>query len=413
MLEREYDIAVIGGGPAGLISAITAAQKNISVVLFESKEEIGLHEHCAGLLSVEGLKSLNLLNLPNNIIQNNQIIGSKIYSPSGKMVIVEKPTVTAWVVDRSLFNKHLKMLAIKKGVKIETSSRVIEITRDQNKLSLKLGKKRFFEKVFSNLAILAEGRFPHLNKQMGLPSPERDKIVFTTQYIMSNVRDLEVQYVELYQDSKLAPHFFAWIIPINESSAKVGLGTRNTPSKEYLNKFILEHPIAKMKLQNAKITKEMSGAIPLSSFIKRTYTDNILVVGDAAGQTKSTTGGGVIIGGKAAQFAGEIATASIINQDYSRKFLSRYEKLWKRESKINLSVMRVIRSYLNSLNNRNIERLFDLISNPSIKQKISTKGDIDNQKQLVFHLLFEYRLWSFLFTTVLKWLLKSEVNSNV
>ena len=83
VIELEDDLIVVGGGPAGLLSAISASKKGASVTLLESKDVIGHHEHCAGLLSIDGLKSLNLLNLPSNIIQNKDIRGSKIYSPKG------------------------------------------------------------------------------------------------------------------------------------------------------------------------------------------------------------------------------------------------------------------------------------------------------------------------------------------
>ena len=58
------DIAVVGGGPAGLFAAKSAVERGSNVILFDSKEKIGFHEHCAGLLSVDGLESLELTNLP-------------------------------------------------------------------------------------------------------------------------------------------------------------------------------------------------------------------------------------------------------------------------------------------------------------------------------------------------------------
>ncbi|MCG3219998.1 MAG: NAD(P)/FAD-dependent oxidoreductase [Candidatus Heimdallarchaeota archaeon] len=400
------DIAVVGGGPAGLFAAKSAAERGSDVLLFESKDKIGFHEHCAGLLSVDGLESLELTNLPSDVIQNSNIIGARIYSPSGNLVTVSKGSTTAYVVDRVRFNQYLSSLAIEKGVEIKTSTSILNIKRNGNGVELQTGKKTSSVKTQAKIAIFAEGRFPKLNTQVKLPVPPREKVIFASMYVMSNINDIDPKFVELYQTQKFAPNFFAWIIPIDEESAKIGIGSQYSPSGKYLEKFVLKHPIAKEKLKQAKIEKKTSGAIPLSSYIKRTYTDNVLVVGDAAGQIKPTTGGGVILGGVASRFAGEVAADSITANDQSAKYLSRYEKLWKKEMKTNLFVMKHVRQYLNTLTDKETERLFLLINKPKIKDIVSQIGDVDNQKKVVFRLLLKYNLWPFFIRTGTKYLLK-------
>ncbi|MFW9853048.1 MAG: geranylgeranyl reductase family protein [Candidatus Thorarchaeota archaeon] len=404
MESKKREIVVVGGGPAGLIAAKTAAEKDVDVLLFESKDKIGFHEHCAGLLSIKGLKSLNLSSIPSDIFQNKEIIGARLYSPSGKLIEVQKKEPTACVVNRVKFNLFLSSLAEKAGVDIETSSRVIDIKRKNSLLELNLGKKNSFEKINSKITILAEGRFPKLNNKVGLPIPSRKRMIYTSQYYMSNVSGIDKQYVELYQTKEYAPGFFAWIIPINEETAKVGLGSNSIPASKQLNFFIKKHPIAKKKLNKSEINKKSSGAIPIGSYISRTFTDNILVVGDAASQTKPTTGGGVILGGIAAQIAGDVAANAIKSENLSRKYLSNYSKLWKKEMKRNLSIMRQVRLYLNSLNNKEIEKLFTVINEPKLQPIFTEFGDVDEQKTIVFRLLLYYKLWPFLLKTGMKYL---------
>lgn len=406
MIESEDDLIVVGGGPAGLLSAISASKKGVRVTLLESKNVIGLHEHCAGLLSIDGLKSLDLINLPSNIIQNKDIRGSKIYSPKGELIVVQKNEPIAWVVDRAGFDSHLSSQAIELGVNIHTSSRVLDIKRTNNHLKYVLGKKSTTQKIKSKMVILAEGRFPALNKKFNLPSPLRNNIVYASQFIMSGVKDIEREFVELYQSNSLAPGFFAWIIPIDDKRAKVGLGVTNPPASKMLETLINKHPIIKKKLSSAKIEKRMSGAIPIGSYIKRTYTDNVLVVGDAAGQTKPTTGGGVIFGGKAAKIAGDVSSQAIKNEDFSSKFLSEYEKRWRKEFRKDLNVMKLVRNYLNSLEDEHIEKLFNLLNKPKIKEKISRFGDVDNQAKIVFRLILHLKLWPFLLGSGMRFLFK-------
>ena len=221
---------------------------------------------------------------------------------------------------------------------------------------------------------------------------------------MSNVGGIDKKFVELYQTKEYAPGFFAWIIPINEEIAKVGLGSNSIPANKQLDYFIKKHPVAKGKLNKSEIMKKTSGAIPIGSYISRTYHDNVLVVGDAASQTKPTTGGGVILGGIAAQIAGDIAANAIINDNFSSKYLSRYAKLWKKEMKSNLSIMKHVRLYLNSLNNKEIEKLFTMINDPKLQPIFTEFGDVDDQKTIVFKLLLFYKLWPFLLKTGMKYL---------
>ena len=406
MIESEDDLIVVGGGPAGLLSAISASKKGVSVTLLESKNVIGRHEHCAGLLSIDGLKSLDLLNLPSKVIQNKDIRGSKIYSPKGELIVVQKNEPIAWVVDRAGFDSHLSSQAIELGVNIRTSSRVLTIKRTNNHLKYILGKKSTTQKTKSKMAILAEGRFPALNEKFNLPSPSRNDIVYASQFIMSGVKDIEREFVEIYQSNSLVPGFFGWVIPIDENRAKVGLGVTNPPASKMLENLINKHPILKQKLSSAKIEKRMSGAIPIGSYIKKTYADNVLVVGDAAGQTKPTTGGGVIFGGLAAIIAGDVSSQAIKNEDFSSKFLSEYERRWKKEFRKNLNVMKLVRNYLNSLEDEHVEKLFNLLNKPKIKKQISRFGDVDNQAKVVFRLVFNLRLWPFLLGSGIRFLFK-------
>ena len=403
---KDTDIVVVGGGPAGLISARTAAERGKDIVLFESKEHIGTHEHCAGLLSIDGLKQLNLEKIPSEVIQNSEIKGAKIYSPLGRTITVSKKTPTAVVVNRALFNKFLLQRAEESEVSIKTSSRVLRLEREKESIKLKLGKKSDVKDIKCKITILAEGRFPKLNNQVGIPSPSKDAIVFSSMYIMDNIKDIESEYVELYQDQKYSPGFFAWIIPINDNSAKVGLASSSVPASDYLNSFIKNNSLVKHKLKKARIVKKMSGAIPLGSYINKTYCDNILVVGDAAGQTKPTTGGGVIFGGIAARIAGDVASKAIDSETYNSKFLSEYQKRWSKEFKSNLKVMKLTRSYINSLSSQDLDRFFKILNRDSLKNKISQLGDIDNQKEIVSSLLKSPRLWPILILTGTKFLIK-------
>lgn len=407
----QRDIAIIGGGPAGLLSAISAAKKGVDVVLFESKDEIGKHEHCAGLLSIEGLRKLGLSELPESVIQNRKIRGAFIYSPSGEKLKVEKPSTHAVVVDRAEFNRHLANIAESVGVEISLTSRVKRIKNNKDSLTLELGKQQNHKKINCEVAILAEGRYPKLNSQVGLPTPSREKMVFASQYIIENIKNLDEEYVELYLSSKYAPGFFAWIIPIDDVRAKIGLAANTKNVGKLLKAFYIQNHLVSLRTKNAIIIKKMSGAIPLGSFIKRTYTERVLVIGDAAGQTKPTTGGGVIFGGIAAKIAGDIAAEAVLSANYTLKHFAQYQKRWQKEFKRELMTMSYIRGYLNSLEDKEYDKLIKLLNQPKIKKKFGMRGDVDIQSNIAISLLKTPKLWPFIMKTGTKYVWKSIINT--
>ncbi|MHA1686572.1 MAG: NAD(P)/FAD-dependent oxidoreductase [Candidatus Heimdallarchaeaceae archaeon] len=400
----DSELLIVGGGPAGLLSAISSAKKRIEVKLFESKNAIGEHEHCAGLLSIEGLKKIGLSRLPDEVIQNRKVRGALIYSESGEELCVAKQSSHAYVVNRSNFDRHLATLAEDKGVRIVLDSRIKYVRRTENSILLQLGKKQNHEQISGKVVILAEGRYPHLNSQIKLPTPSRNKIVFASQHIVEGVNDLNEEYVELYLTQKYAPGFFAWVIPMDENRAKIGLAAQTQQVSHLLRAFYKKHPLITHRLKSAHIIKKMSGAIPLGSFIKRTYTYRALVVGDAAGQTKPTTGGGVIFGGIAAQIAGDIAAEAILKDNFSLRLFAQYEKKWKKEFKRELQKMYFIRQYLNSLDDEEINKLIRLLRDPKIQKKFQLKGDVDAQSRIVISLLSSPKLWPFIVRTGIKYM---------
>ncbi|MGD2073072.1 MAG: NAD(P)/FAD-dependent oxidoreductase, partial [Candidatus Thorarchaeota archaeon] len=113
-----YDALVIGAGPAGLLAALEIARRGYSVGVFEEHQKVGEPDHCAGLLSVTGLKSLQL-KLPNDVIQNH-VIGAKIHSPSGHSLVIERGNREAVVVDRRKFDSWLAERAVEYGASVVT-----------------------------------------------------------------------------------------------------------------------------------------------------------------------------------------------------------------------------------------------------------------------------------------------------
>jgi len=376
-LTNGFDAVVVGGGPCGSFSALTAAKLGAKVVVCEEHESIGIPTHCTGYLNLNGLKRLRLLPLPKNVVEN-EFRGVTFYSPCGKDFSVRFDSPVTCTVNRELFDKHLADLAMRAGVEYRLGSKVESlILKKGSARGVVTNRKGFRETLFSKIVINAEGVSSTILKKAGLQSLDRSMVVNAVHVEMNRVKDVEGDSVEVYLGKKYAPGFFAWIIPKQNGMAKVGLAANVGSPKRYLRKFIRDHPIASPKLSNSKILSQSFHPIPLGGPISKTYHHGLLIAGDAASQVKPTTGGGVIFGLLCSKIAGEVAYESIKNNDFSERFLSRYESGWRAFIGFELTLMRRLRMMLNGLSDKRIDKIIELCARLEMDRVLKKQGDLD------------------------------------
>ncbi|MBK5112370.1 MAG: NAD(P)/FAD-dependent oxidoreductase [Candidatus Heimdallarchaeota archaeon] len=387
----ESDVAIVGAGPIGSLAALHAAYKGVKVSVLEQRKEIGIPNHCAGLLSVNGLMLLGLNNLPRKVIQNSKVMGAKFFSPSGQVFSIRRKEPQAYVINRALFDQHLKQKAESAGVDYLTSRKVMDVNFERkNKilkfecLNLKQNKK---EQHTAEVGIIASGSKRNLPRDAGFRKIPAKKYLIGYQYDVENISDLDSSMVEIYSSNKLAPGFFVYIIPTSQTSAKVGLASREKLAINNLNQFIEKSPFVKDRFVNSKIVKKNSGRIIINGLLRNTSANGLLITGDAAGQTKATTGGGVITGGIAGIIAGEVAAESVHFQDNSKRFLKMYDDLWKDQLLPQFKSMAFFRWCVNRLSDKAMEKVFQTIIENNIADLIVEKGDIDSQSEVLRALL--------------------------
>ncbi len=385
-MKEESEVVVVGGGPSGSFSALTAARLGAKVVVFEEHDEIGVPQHCAGLLSIGGLKQLDL-RLPTEIIEN-KIKGAIFYSPLGKELVVGRDTPVSYVINRKLFDKHISELALRSGVQYSLRTRVKSFILDSNFVSGVLaGKEHIEETIASRIVIDAEGCSSVLLKRAGFKTLDKRMIVNAIQVEVNRVDEIDLDTVEVYLGRKYAPGFFAWIIPRRDASAKVGLATSKGDPRDYLYRFMKHHPIASKKLRRAKNADIFLHPIPLGGMIQKSYSNGLLVVGDAASQVKPTTGGGVIFGLLCSKIAGEVASEALKKNDFSAALLSRYESRCKDLIGSNMTTMRRIRRILNQLSDEQIEKVIGLCTKLKVSKLLEEFGDMDFQGTSLMHII--------------------------
>ena len=365
------EAAVVGGGPAGLIAARELARRGVDVKVFEEHSIIGEPNHCAGILSVEGLDRLSIR--PSSDFVQHDVTGGTAFSPDRTGLRITGNRTRAYIVDRTEFDRHLAEAALDAGAEIETGKRVSELVRDKSNISGVLGKD-FRTK--SDVVIDCEGATGFLARSVGLSTPS-EGVLSGVNVEVSGV-EVEENMVEVWFGEGLAPDFFAWVAPTGEGSARCGLACSKGDSLVRLEGFLRE------RFRRYESGEPHRWPILTGGPVSRTHTANLLLVGDVAGQTKPTTGGGVIFGGLCALEAVEAVMGAYETGDFGD--LSSYERSWRSKLGKEFSSMLRFRRMVNKVSDDRMDRFFRSLKNAGLEEALGDlveRGDMDMQSGIL------------------------------
>jgi len=369
---EETDVLVVGAGPAGLIAGREAARRGVNVIILEEDDEVGNPCHCAGLLSVRGLKEIGIE--PSREFVQNEVSGAIFHSPSDLTFEVRRREKMAYVVDRALFDKALARQAVTAGAGLRLGFKAEMFLVEKGVVSGVVGKNK--ETIRAKVIIDAEGSSCGLLKRTNFGSPSPEGLLPATQLEIADVKT-DRDLVEIFVGSEVASKFFLWMIPTGDDSAKVGLACKGKNRYEFLQEFV------ERKFGKHRITAVRAGFVITSGPSTRTYYDGVIIVGDAAGQTKPTTGGGVVTGGTCASLAGRVAAEAALKNDSSADFLEKYEESWRKRLGKDFSTMLLARRILNNLPDETIDEIFKTIIESRMQKIIEEEGDIDFQAEVL------------------------------
>ena len=355
------ELAVIGGGPAGLIAAREAARKGVEVAVFEEHHEIGEPERCAGLLSLSGLRKIKVSPYGKHL--QNLVRGAMIKGITGKIYSIDLRRPIAAVVSRRIFDKKLASQAEKAGAKIICGARVKRVQRGRSSFNLITANGCFS----SRWVIDAEGAGASILKSfLGLRT-EPNKWVPITQLIVEG-HELDKNFVYIYF-KKYLPYFFSYLIPIDDDLGKLGVASRAPNLKKLLEKFLRE------EFPNVRILSSSHHLVytgfPINSVLL--YPERFIPVGDAAGHVKATTGGGVIMGGYISSNLA-LAVAEEIRGGCSERFLKESSKVIAELRKIAL-----LRKLFANMASPALDFFFSLLFSSPGKAFLSRFADMDFQ----------------------------------
>lgn len=369
----EAEVAVVGAGPAGLIAAREAARRGAHVLVLEEHEQVGLPVECAGLLSLRGLRAIGLR--PDGRFVLNKFRAAVFYSPSGLQLRVEAPEPVACVVDRHQLDLALADMAVSAGAELMLGRQVRRARVKPVCVELRgpWGSAR------AELVVVAEGFRSRLVWQLGLRTLDWRRVLPSSQ-VEIRAPGLEDDCVEVHLGRRVAPGLFAWAIPLGDGRARVGLACRGVDPRRMLRVFL------KRRFGLRGVRTPYSGSVLVCGPIPKTYSERALVVGDAAGQAKPTTGGGVVLGGMCASIAGRVAAGAVREGDCSEGALRAYELAWRRLLGAEFSAMLKLRRLLDRMPDGLLDALFKLASELGLPSRVHEVADMDFQSSLLRNL---------------------------
>ncbi len=381
-----YDVLIIGAGPTGSRAAFNLANLGYKVAVLEKQAQTGHKLCCTGIIGRECFEAYEI----DRTCVLQEAKSAKLFAPSGEFIRVNRDETQAYILDRLAFDRSLAKKALTAGAEYHLSSQVNDISVSANGVDLAVDQQGAEHKFTGKVAIIASGFASKLPLRLGLGKPK-----YSIAGAQAEVESNRIGETEVYFSHKTAPGFFAWLVPISENRARAGLFASEKPGA-YLQTLLAQLASeGKIADTNPHISYGGISLKPLS----RTYGERALIIGDAAGQVKPTTGGGIYYGLLCADFATEAIGQAFQRNDFSARQLSHYEKLWKAKLGKELRIDYFARKLYNSLSDRRINNIFNIVRDNNIHEKMleSSYKSFDWHGELVLDGLKQMGPWQRLF----------------
>ncbi|MGB9720892.1 MAG: NAD(P)/FAD-dependent oxidoreductase [bacterium] len=305
----KFDVLIVGAGPAGSMTGWHIAREGFSVLMIDKKKEIGVPVQCAEYIPALLLKEVSI----SEDAITNRIKGMKLYFPDNSTYEFCAP---GYMLNRSVFDKYLTLNALKAGVCLWLKTKFLGIENSK----ILLAKNGKLIEVSAKIIVGADG--PNSRVSRLINKRYKDYVVAYQQELplMENM-----EYTEVYFDKNFFGGY-AWLFP-KKYSANVGLGVK-TGYKIKIKDLFLQFVgkiVQDRKIINTPI-KTITGLIPVGGPVKTTK-NNILLVGDAAGQTHPITGAGIPQAVVCGKFAAQAVTKALKRNDLN--LLHTYEEEWQ------------------------------------------------------------------------------------
>ncbi|MFA4820476.1 MAG: NAD(P)/FAD-dependent oxidoreductase [Candidatus Aenigmatarchaeota archaeon] len=325
-----YDVIIVGGGVTG---AYLASKLNgLNVMLIEKNKKV--------ILKDSGIVSADFLNIFGKSLVKHEIREIEVFSPSGHSFTLGSEDPFAYIIKRTDFSMDLRASARKNATIVYENT--LGVTYDKDFVTVHTTGGSYQGK----LVVGADGANSIVRKYAKIPRP------FLSLGIIVKTRRSMDGNINVFINKYFSPNFFSWIIPQNNEYGTIS----DVRPREYLDYFKKQH-----YLPEGEIFAHL-----LPTGYVRSYSNRTILVGDACGQNKPLTGGGIMFGLKATTYAAATIEKAFIKERFDAGVLKHYEAAWKKDFAWEIDKQFLVRMLYRRLTNKQIDKIF-LQLGPSIE----------------------------------------------
>jgi len=374
MNHSEWDVIIVGAGPTGGRTATHLASRGHSVLMLEEHTEIGRPFQCAGLVTPKALREVGLYD---SVLE--EVDGARIHGPSGTLVPVGTDgKLRTYVVCRKKFDQGVVQQGMEAGATLWLDSRPIHAEVNEENVSLEVESKGENISLTCKLLIGCDGAHSWTRRHFKMGRPKEMMIGFQAEVLGYDGNN---RWLDMYSGSEIAPGFFAWVIPSGFGTHRIGVWS--TPDRlkgrsvEQCYDDLRSHPLWKDRFTNIKEVARYCGPIP-SGMVKNTVKDRVMLLGDAAGMAKPTTGGGIGPGFRQIKGILNPLSQAITDDNLSEKHLTKISSKHFKAMKKDQDKARALRNLLVSdVSDAELDGHFANFARPDVLELINEIGDIE------------------------------------
>ena len=357
--ELHYDIIVVGAGPAGSSAAYQASKNGAKVALLEKEESVAETVRTSGVTWIKNIKEFEIPDDCYNPIKNYSFC-----SPNNE-VIIRDSVARAAVLDVRKTYRWLALQAEGEGVDIFVKTTVKDVIKNKNGDIVGViannteGDVSFFGKII----IDASGFGSVVCKAMGFVTQWKRFGAGAEYEVKAENVDPETWWLMVGQ--KYSPAGYAWIFPVSKDTVRIGVGVGKPESSidptERL-KELMESKLGPIgRLGKMTPIEFHYGLIPNDGLSRKTVYNNLILVGDSAGQANPLVLEGIRYAIKFGRVAGKVASDAIKSGKTDESVLMPYEENWRKEIESKIKSAGKVQSRWIGLSDEQWDKELDII----------------------------------------------------
>lgn len=358
-MPDEWDVLIVGGGPAGLAAAEAAAKLNVRAVVLERQNEIGYPVHTSGGSWIRDMKALAI---PENLY--HPVTKVVFVSPHREVSLHYNPAV-ACVLDVRGVYQFLAGRAIAAGASIRMRHTVETTIVEDGRVQGVTAKNHVSERISvrAPVTIDASGFSRHVGVRTEMGEAFH-RYGYGAEYDMYAPHYPQDELF-LIMGSKYAPRGYAWAFPRGNGRVRLGVGVLHPDcdddARAYLDSIMHDLPQLSDKFKNASPIEYHTGLFPSEGPLERFSRDGLLLAGDAGGHGSTLVGEGIRFAIYSGQMAGTVAAEAVKAGDTSAAFLGRFDKQWRARFGRDMDISYMINKHIANYSDEQWDNALDLM----------------------------------------------------